>query len=203
MVKMLYNFLVVLLKIICFPIFRIKVKGLENIEETDKVIVCANHKSLLDPIFLAISLPQRIYFMAKKELFDKPFVGGFLKALGAFPVDRFGRDLKALRASVALVNEGKILGIFPEGTRVKEVKRENVKDGVAFVALKAKADIMPVEIISTYKPFRKSEILIKKPIAVSEFASLKNKEAMKKMTDRVYDKIYEHHTIVESENQWK
>ncbi|ACV29048.1 1-acyl-sn-glycerol-3-phosphate acyltransferase [Anaerococcus prevotii] len=200
---MLYNFLVVLLKIICFPIFRIKVKGLENIEETDKVIVCANHKSLLDPIFLAISLPQRIYFMAKKELFDKPFVGGFLKALGAFPVDRFGRDLKALRASVALVNEGKILGIFPEGTRVKEVKRENVKDGVAFVALKAKADIMPVEIISTYKPFRKSEILIKKPIAVSEFASLKNKEAMKKMTDRVYDKIYEHHTIVESENQWK
>lgn len=200
---MLYNFLVVLLKIICFPIFRIKVKGLENIEETDKVIVCANHKSLLDPIFLAISLPQRIYFMAKKELFDKPFVGGFLKALGAFPVDRFGRDLKALRTSVALVNEGKILGIFPEGTRVKEVKRENVKDGVAFVALKAKADIMPVEIISTYKPFRKSEILIKKPIAVSEFASLKNKEAMKKMTDRVYDKIYEHHTIVESENQWK
>ncbi len=200
---MLYNFLVVLLKIICFPIFRIKVKGLENIEETDKVIVCANHKSLLDPIFLAISLPQRIYFMAKKELFDKPFVGGFLKALGAFPVDRFGRDLKALRASVALINEGKILGIFPEGTRVKEVKRENVKDGVAFVALKAKADIMPVEIISTYKPFRKSEILIKKPIAVSEFASLKNKEAMKKMTDRVYDKIYEHHTIVESENQWK
>lgn len=200
---MLYNFLVVLLKIICFPIFRIKVKGLENIEETDKVIVCANHKSLLDPIFLAISLPQRIYFMAKKELFDKPFVGGFLKALGAFPVDRFGRDLKALRASVALVSEGKILGIFPEGTRVNEVKRENVKDGVAFVALKAKADIMPVEIISTYKPFRKSEILIKKPIDVNEFASLKNKEAMKKMTDRVYDKIYEHHTIVESENQWK
>lgn len=200
---MLYNFLVVLLKIICIPIFRIKVKGLENIEETDKIIVCANHKSLLDPIFLAISLPQRIYFMAKKELFDKPFVGGFLKALGAFPVDRFGRDLKALRASVALVNEEKILGIFPEGTRVKEAKRENVKDGVAFIALKAKADIMPVEIISTYKPFRKSEILIKKPIAVSEFASLKNKEAMKKMTDRVYDKIYEHHTIVESENQWK
>lgn len=200
---MLYNFLVVLLKIICIPIFRIRVKGLENMEETDKVIVCANHKSLLDPIFLAISMPQRIYFMAKKELFDKPLLGGLLRALGAFPVDRFGRDLKALRASVALVNEDKILGIFPEGTRVKEAKRENVKDGVAFIALKAKADIMPVEIISTYKPFRKSEILIKKPIPVNEFASFKNKEAMKKMTDRVYDKIYEHHTIVESENQWK
>lgn len=200
---MLYNFAVVLLKIICIPIFRIRVKGLENMEETDKVIVCANHKSLLDPIFLAISMPQRIYFMAKKDLFDKPLLGGLLRALGAFPVDRFGRDLKALRASVALVNEDKILGIFPEGTRVKEAKRENVKDGVAFIALKAKADIMPVEIISTYKPFRKSEILIKKPIPVNDFASFKNKEAMKKMTDRVYDKIYEHHTIVESENQWK
>ena len=200
---MLYNFAVVLLKIICIPIFRIRVKGLENMEETDKVIVCANHKSLLDPIFLAISMPQRIYFMAKKELFDKPLLGGLLRALGAFPVDRSGRDLKALRASVTLVNEDKILGIFPEGTRVKEAKRENVKDGVAFIALKAKAYIMPVEIISTYKPFRKSEILIKKPIPVKEFASFKNKEAMKKMTDKVYDKIYEHHTIVESENQWK
>ena len=200
---MLYNFAVVLLKIICIPIFRIRVKGLENMKETDKVIICANHKSLLDPIFLAISMPQRIYFMAKKELFDKPLLGGLLRALGAFPVDRSGRDLKALRASVSLVNEEKILGIFPEGTRVKEAKRENVKDGVAFIALKAKADIMPVEIISTYKPSRKSEILIKRPIPVKDFASLKNKEAMKMMTDRVYDKIYEYHTIVESENKWK
>ena len=200
---MLYNLLVVILKILFIPLFRINIEGLENIDENDKIIVCANHKSLLDPIFLAIALPRDLYFMAKKELFDVPILKSALKSFGAFPVDRFGRDLKALRYSVSLLKDGKALGIFPEGTRVDESKRENVKDGVAFIAIKSDADIVPVEIVSSYKPFKKTNILVKQPIRVNDFKSMKNKDAMKLMTDKVYEKIYENHTIIESENQWK
>lgn len=200
---MLYNILVVILKILFIPLFRINIEGLENIDENDKIIVCANHKSLLDPIFLAIALPRDLYFMAKKELFDVPILKSALKFLGAFPVDRFGRDLKALRYSVSLLKDSKTLGIFPEGTRVDESKRENVKDGVAFIAIKSDADIVPVEIVSSYKPFKKTNILVKQPISVNDFKSMKNKDAMKLMTDKVYEKIYENHTIIESENQWK
>lgn len=200
---MLYNILVVILKILFIPLFRINIEGLENIDENDKIIVCANHKSLLDPIFLAIALPRDLYFMAKKELFDVPILKSALKSFGAFPVDRFGRDLKALRYSVSLLKDGKTLGIFPEGTRVNESKRENVKDGVAFIAIKSDADIVPVEIVSTYKPFKKTNIMVKQPIRVNDFKSMKNKDAMKLITDKVYEKIYENHTIIESENQWK
>lgn len=200
---MLYNILVVILKILFIPLFRINIEGLENIDENDKIIVCANHKSLLDPIFLAIALPRDLYFMAKKELFDVPVLKSALKSFGAFPVDRFGRDLKALRYSVSLLKDSKTLGIFPEGTRVSESKRENVKDGVAFIAIKSDADIVPVEIVSTYKPFKKTNILVKQPIRVNDFKSMKNKDAMKLITDKVYEKIYENHTIIESENQWK
>ena len=200
---MLYNILVVILKILFIPLFRINIEGLENIDENDKIIVCANHKSLLDPIFLAIAIPRDLYFMAKKELFDVPILKSALKSLGAFPVDRFGRDLKALRYSVSLLKDSKTLGIFPEGTRVDESKRENVKDGVAFIAIKSDADIVPVEIVSSYKPFKKTNILVKQPIRVNDFKSMKNKVAMKLMTDKVYEKIYENHTIIESENQWK
>lgn len=200
---MLYNILVVILKILFIPLFRINIEGLENIDENDKIIVCANHKSLLDPIFLAIALPRDLYFMAKKELFDVPILKSALKSFGAFPVDRFGRDLKALRYSVSLLKDGKTHGIFPEGTRVNESKRENVKDGVAFIAIKSDADIVPVEIVSTYKPFKKTNILVKQPIRVNDFKSMKNKDAMKLITDKVYEKIYENHTIIESENQWK
>ncbi|WP_130819902.1 lysophospholipid acyltransferase family protein [Anaerococcus vaginimassiliensis] len=200
---MLYNILVVILKILFIPLFRINIEGLENIDENDKIIVCANHKSLLDPIFLAIALPRDLYFMAKKELFDVPVLKSALKSFGAFPVDRFGRDLKVLRYSVSLLKDGKTLGIFPEGTRVNEPKRENVKDGVAFIAIKSDADIVPVEVVSTYKPFRRTDILVKQPIRVNDFKSMKNKDAMKLITDKVYEKIYENHTIIESENQWK
>lgn len=200
---MLYNILVVILKILFIPLFRINIEGLENINENDKIIVCANHKSLLDPIFLAIAIPRDLYFMAKKELFDVPILKSALKSFGAFPVDRFGRDLKALRYSVSLLKDSKTLGIFPEGTRVDESKRENVKDGIAFIAIKSDADIVPVEIVSSYKPFKKTNILVKRPIRVNDFKSMKNKDAMKLMTDKVYEKIYENHTIIESENQWK
>lgn len=200
---MFYKIILIIIKISLMPLFRIKISGLENLENNKKIIICANHKSLLDPIFLAISLPMKINFMAKKELFENPVFAFILKSLYAFPVDRNGLDLKALRYAVSLVDDGKVLGIFPEGTRVKEVKRENVKDGVAFVALKAKADILPIEIISSYKLFRRTEIIIKKAVSVDKFLSLKNKEAMKKMTDEVFDNIYENHTIIESESKWK
>lgn len=197
---MFYNIILFIVKILLIPIYRIKVEGLDNLNDDNKFIICANHKSLLDPVFLAISLPFKINFMAKKELFDKAIIKSILKYLYAFPVDRQGLDLKALRYAVSLVNEDKILGIFPEGTRVKEVNRDNMKDGVAFIAIKAKADIVPIEIVSSYKPFKKTKIIIKKPVQVNKFLSLKNKEAMKKMTDEVFNKIYENHTIIESED---
>lgn len=187
---MLYRILRAIVKVFIYPIFRIRVIGKENIPQDEGYILCANHKSNWDPIFLAISFSRSIRFMAKKELFENKALAGILNAIGVFPVDRKGRDLASLKNSIKILKEKNILGIFPEGTRTDSIDRNNMKDGVAYIALKAKKDILPVEIMSTYKPFRKTYIYINKPINVDKYLNMKSKEAMVKMTDEVFEDIY-------------
>lgn len=197
---MFYSVIVWIVKIFLFPFYRIKVYGKENIPENSNIIVCANHWSNLDPIFLSISLPIKFNYMAKKELFEIPVLRGILSKAGVFPVDRQGNDLKALRHAISLIKEDKTLGIFPEGTRVKEVNRENMHEGVGFIALKSKADILPVEIITSYKIFSRVEIHVKKPLHIANYSGFKNKEAMKKISNDVFEKIYENRKMLEREN---
>lgn len=187
---MFYKILKFIVAIFIYPIFRVKVIGRENIPESQGYILCANHKSNWDPIFLAIAFPSNIRFMAKKELFENKALAGILNAIGVFPVDRKGRDLASLKNSIKLLKEKNILGIFPEGTRTDSIDRNNMKDGVAYIALKAKKGILPVEIVSSYKPFRKTYIYINEPINVDKYLNMKSKEAMVKMTDEVFNEIY-------------
>lgn len=186
----LYRILRLIVFIIFRPLFRIRVRGYENLPKEGGYIICANHKSNWDPLFLAISIRRPIKFMAKKELFENGFLKVLLKALGAFPVDREGRDLKSLKNSIKLLKDENILGIFPEGTRTKNIARENMKEGVAYIGLKAKSDIVPIEIISTFKPLRKTYININEVIKIDEYQNLKSKEAMVDITDRIYKGIY-------------
>lgn len=197
---MFYNVMAGLVKIFLFPFYRIKVFGKENIPEGKDIIVCANHWSNLDPFFLAISLPIKFNFMAKKELFEIPVLRGILSKAGVFPVDRQGSDIKSLRHAMSVIKDGKTLGIFPEGTRVKEVNRENMHEGVGFIALKSNADILPVEIITSYRLFSKVEIHVKEPIKIETYSGLKNKEAMNRISDDVFEKIYENRKILGREN---
>ena len=197
---MFYNVMAGLVKIFLFPFYRIKVFGKENIPEGKDIIVCANHWSNLDPFFLAISLPIKFNFMAKKELFEIPVLRGILSKAGVFPVDRQGSDIKSLRHAMSVIKDGKTLGIFPEGTRVKEVNRENMHEGVGFIALKSNADIVPVEIITSYRLFSKVEIHVKEPIKIETYSGLKNKEAMNRISDDVFEKIYENRKILGREN---
>lgn len=200
---MLYNFFVAILKVILLPFFRVRVDGIENLKEDENFIICANHKSNFDPFLLALVLPVRIHFMAKKELFENPLLAKLLSSVEVFPVDRHGKNMKSLRFSMKLVKEGKTLGVFPEGTRVKETKRENMKEGVAFLSLKGKANILPVELISTYKPFKKSYIHVHEMLRVEDYLHLDNKTAMKKIEDDVFEAIYKDHYVEEGENKWK
>ncbi|MDD7305943.1 MAG: lysophospholipid acyltransferase family protein [Peptoniphilaceae bacterium] len=188
---MLYKFLKVLVKIIIFPLFRIEVHGKENLPADGAYIICGNHWSNWDPIMVAGAIDRTISFMAKKELFEIKIIKGLLKKLYAFPVDRDKTDLKSLRYAVDLIKQGKILCIFPEGTRVKLAQRKNIKDGAGYIALRAKANIIPVEIISTYKPFKKSYIYFKKPLYISDYTSYKKKEAMELLMDDTFKAIYE------------
>ena len=188
---MLYKVIVSLLRILVMPFYRLEVHGLDNLKKSDRYILVANHKSNLDPIFLASSIDKQINFMGKKELFKNPLLKKIFENLGAFPVERDKTDIKALRHSIKLIDEGHILGIFPEGTRTKNIERSNIKDGVSFIALKSKADIIPVEIISNFKPFKKSKLIIKEPLNINKYLNMKNKESIKVIADEIFYNIYE------------
>jgi possible 1-acylglycerol-3-phosphate O-acyltransferase len=187
---MFYRFLRVFGKIFIRPIFGLELRGKENLPDDNGFILCANHWSNWDPVFIAIMISWPIRFMGKKELFKNPILGAFLRKLGVFPINREGRDLKSLKYAIGLVNDDKTVAIFPEGTRVDGISRSNLKEGVSYIALKAKCDLVPVEIISSYKPFQKTIIKINKPIEIDKYLSLKSREAMKDITDEIYKGIY-------------
>lgn len=128
-------------------LYDIEYIGTENIPAQGGFILASNHIKALDPVFIALGVKDRqIHFMGKKELFEKPIVRDFLKAANGFPIVRGGADKEALDYAERVVKEGKILGIFPEGTRSKDYKPARAKSGVALIAKEAKADILPVSI---------------------------------------------------------
>ncbi len=149
---MFYKLVVIILKVLVFFIFDLKVHNNDRINQSEgSLIVCGNHTSMIDPVILAVSTKRKIHFMGKKELFDKKILGYLFRKLGAFPVDRQGVSMSAIKSSLAVLNDNEVLGIFPEGTRVKEYDENNAKPGIALIANKAKTGIMPFYINGTYK----------------------------------------------------
>lgn len=144
-------------------VFRVRVSGASNVPSEGRLVLCANHKSNWDPIVLAAFFPRKIAWMGKKELFEKKILAKPLSWLGVFPVDRQIADISAVKTALRILKDERVLGIFPEGTRVKEFKPDNAKAGVALLAIKAKAPVLPVFIRSTYKLFEPVEIIIGTP----------------------------------------
>lgn len=186
-----YRFARGLLSIIFRLIYRFEVTGIENIPEKGRAILCSNHTSVLDPIVLGISIKRPISFMAKKELFKNPLIAKLLKTLTAFPVDREGSDLSAIRNSIDVLKMERILGIFPEGTRTKKIDLESAKPGVSLIAYKGKSPVIPVFIKSNYKLFSKIDVYIGEPIILEEFFDKKPKtEDHKKISKYILKSIY-------------
>ena len=128
-------------------VLRIKVVGRENEPEQGGYVVCANHISATDPISLCYAFRKnQVHFMAKKELFKIPVLSWLIKMLGAFPVDRSGNDVGAIKTAISLIGDGGCLGIFPQGHRYpqQDPRETKVKTGAAMIAAKNKADIVPV-----------------------------------------------------------
>lgn len=125
-------------------LFRVKVQGLENIPKEGGFILCCNHLSFTDPIFLGIFCKRQIHFMSKAELFKNKFAAWFFSKLGAFAVNRGTGDTGAMRSALDIINQGKIMGIFPEGTRNAEGGApKKAKAGAAMVAAHTNANILP------------------------------------------------------------
>ena len=135
-------------------VFRPTVQGLENVPEEGGIILAANHQSFLDNLLLPLVIPDRkVVFLGKAEYFDKWYIAWFFKGAGMIPVRRGGGSASeaALAAGVEGLREGKLIGIFPEGTRSPDGRLYRGKTGVARLVLEAQVPVVPVGIVGTLK----------------------------------------------------
>lgn len=127
-------------------LFRLRVTGRANVPKEGPVVLVSNHNSYLDPLLLSVACPRRIEFMAKKELWDYPVLKQLLRGLFVFPVRRGAPDRQALREALARLAAGRVVGVFPEGTRYREDGVGPGFPGAALMALRGRAPLLPVAI---------------------------------------------------------
>ena len=125
------------------------VRGEENVPATGPVLLVANHISYLDPPSIGDASPRRVVFMAKHELFGIKPLGWLLRGVDAFPVHRGQADRSAFKNTLALLGEGRVVGIFPEGSRQLDGNLGEAEPGAALFALKTGCPVVPVYVDGT------------------------------------------------------
>lgn len=138
-------------------VYNIKREGCENLPKGSHYIYAANHVSMFDPLLVSYATNKPTAYMAKKELFESPNLGWWVKRLGAFSVNRQKPEISTFKTVKDVFNTNWSLGIFPQGGIKENKKIEKIEKGFAVIAKQAKADIIPVSIIGfegyTKKPF--------------------------------------------------
>jgi 1-acyl-sn-glycerol-3-phosphate acyltransferase len=129
--------------------FRLEVRGRQHVPASGPVLLVSNHSSVLDPPFVGAASPRELYFLAKEELFAIPLFGRLIRALNARPVKRDGSDSRALKMALRLLDEGRGLLVFPEGTRGVEGRLREGKPGAGMLAVMSGAAVIPVYISGT------------------------------------------------------
>ncbi len=163
--KFVRGFFSIFLKVLC----RVERIGEENIQKEGSYIFCSNHISNFDPILISTTNKREFHFLAKEELIKIPIAGAIIKRLNVIPIKRGAGDIGALRKSIEALKDGKALVMFPEGTRSKDGKLKEGKDGVSLIAKKSMCDVVPCAIIGKLTIFGKSKIVYGKPIDMTVY----------------------------------
>lgn len=181
-------------------LFRVKIKGEENLSKNENYIICANHSHYFDGPFLASMYKKDAYIIAKKELFKNKILSFIFTKLGAISVDRQNNDFAVLKRSIRLLKE-KPLIIFPEGTRNKGLKPLPAFPGISIIARRANSIIQPVSIVTNYKFFSKIIMIYHKPIDLKEY-NIENytQQDYSFISNDIMDKIYKKINEVKNEN---
>ncbi|ARK30288.1 lysophospholipid acyltransferase family protein [Halalkalibacter krulwichiae] len=174
--------------------YKVEIIGEENIPKDGPVLLCCNHIHNFDPPLLGAYIKRPISYMAKQELFEQPILKQLLPRLGAFPVRRGMSDKQALRTALKLLKEGKMLGLFPEGTRSRDGQLGKGLSGAGFFALRTDAVVIPCAIIGPYKRFKSLKMVYGKPIDFSQLRSEKvsAEEATEVIMNQIKELLEEH-----------
>lgn len=185
----MYHLLHVLSWLLTTLWFRLRKFGRENIPKEGPAILVCNHLRMMDTACIIAFSPRKVCFMAKKELFENPFLRAVLTSIDTFPISRGEADLSGIRTALRILKEGGLLCIFPEGTRNKARKEPllPLQEGVAMISLRAKAPIVPMWVDGGYAPWSRCVIGAGKPMDLGEYEGLRRVDAaaMKRLTAKM------------------
>lgn len=189
---MLYSIAKVVLYLYFIIFRRIKVEGRDNIPSKGPILLYANHPSAWDMFFIAAFMKRKVHYMAKIELFKNPILAFLLRTVGAFPVSRGKGDVGSVKTVYKLLDQGKVVGIFPEGTRTPKKDPKKRKAGAAMLALHSKAPVLPVAVEWNKKMFSKVRLVFGEPFIMLPKEDGKHipKEELMNLTQEIMDKIY-------------
>jgi 1-acyl-sn-glycerol-3-phosphate acyltransferase len=187
-------------------VFRPQVSGAENVPATGPAILASNHLSYADWLFMPLTLPRRVTFVAKAEYFTTPGIKGwfqrkFFSGAGQVPIDRSGATAAegALRTAKRILDEGELFGIYPEGTRSHDGKLYRGKTGVARLALETRVPVIPVAVVGTdvvappgqtFGKFTRPIVRFGKPLDFSRYEGMENdRYILRSITDEIMYEI--------------
>ena len=174
-----------------------RVEGRANVPPVGPLIIVANHQSNFDPPLLSTSIPRRTSFLAKKGIFNGPLVSWFLRSYGAYPLNRERADVGAYRWTLDQLDRGQAIVVFPEGTRTRGGMRK-ARPGIARLALKAQAPLLPVGITGTeglgswtriFNPTGKIRVNIGSVFWVPTIDGRPSREVLESLSDMVMARI--------------
>ncbi|MEO7994722.1 MAG: lysophospholipid acyltransferase family protein [bacterium] len=145
----LYRFAQFLVSTYCRLCHGLTMEGLEHVPATGGLLVIANHQSHLDPPLLGSICPRPIQWLAKAELFNKPFLSWLLPEFGQVPVAREAGGGETVKTAVEILKQGLVLGVFPEGSRSRDGARQKAKTGAVAMAVLADVPLLPIYISGT------------------------------------------------------
>lgn len=195
---MFYSFVKAVLSFVVRIWFRYRIVDLDKAVTEGPVIVSGNHNSMWDIVAMAAAYPRKIHFIGKKELREVPVLGFLFSKLDAIFIDREANDIESMRASLNVLKNGDVIGIFPEGTRTTAPDPKNMKAGVSFLSMRGKAPIQPVRIESDFKFRHEMKVTFRNPISFEDYSHLPRKEALDQMAIDIFNEIYMTNYTVEA-----
>ena len=174
--------------------FKARCLGVDNVPAKGGALLVSNHQSFIDPVVAGIHIPRAVHFMARDSLFANPIFGRLIAAVNAFPVRRNTADLGAIKEAMRRLKQGRLLLMFPEGTRTPDGRIQPLLPGMFAIAKKTEVPIVPVLIDGVFKAWPRHQFLpvpgdviveYDKPISPAEFRELSPEQMMERVRGRL------------------
>ena len=174
------------------------VEGKEGVPPWGPLIIVSNHLSNADPCFIVASIPRTLHFLAKRSLFSNSLASAFLRAANVHPVSRAEADLAAIRTCLQLLGRDQPVLFFPEGTRSRGEGMKRAKSGVAYIASRSQAPILPVAITGTEAisgywripfPLCRVRVRIGQPFSLPVVEGKLSRPVLESMTDTIMQRV--------------